>query len=74
MKLTHICDSEYQNIHNVYNEYQNAFKSVLDKHAPVKNRYNIEQIKVNSFLSNWADIHKGVPQGSILGPSYSMSS
>ena len=38
MKLTHICDSEYQNIHNVYNEYQNAFKSVLDKHAPVKNR------------------------------------
>ena len=25
-------------VHNVYNEYQNAFKSVLDKHAPVKNR------------------------------------
>jgi hypothetical protein len=23
---------------NGYNEYQNAFKSVLDKHAPVKNR------------------------------------
>ena len=25
-----------------------------------------QQIKVNSVLSNWADIHKGVPQGSIL--------
>ena len=25
-------------VHNGYNEYQNAFKSVLDKHAPVKNR------------------------------------
>jgi hypothetical protein len=25
-------------VHNVYNEYQNAFKSVLDKHTPVKNR------------------------------------
>jgi hypothetical protein len=25
-------------VHNVYNEYQNAFKSVLDKYAPVKNR------------------------------------
>jgi hypothetical protein len=25
-------------VHNVYNKYQNAFKSVLDKHAPVKNR------------------------------------
>jgi hypothetical protein len=24
--------------------------------------------KVNSVLSNWADIHKEVPQGSILGP------
>jgi hypothetical protein len=33
-----------------------------------------QQIKVNSVLSNWADIHKGVLQGSILGPSYSMSS
>ena len=27
-----------------------------------------QQIKVNSVLSNWADIHKGVPQGSILEP------
>jgi hypothetical protein len=27
-----------------------------------------QQIKVNSVLSNWADIHKGVTQGSILGP------
>jgi hypothetical protein len=27
-----------------------------------------QQIKVNSVLSNWADIHKGVPKGSILGP------
>jgi hypothetical protein len=27
-----------------------------------------QQIKVNSVLSNWADIHKGVPQVSILGP------
>jgi Pyruvate/2-oxoacid:ferredoxin oxidoreductase delta subunit len=25
-----------------------------------------QQIKVNSVLRNWADIHKGVPQGSIL--------
>ena len=25
-----------------------------------------QQIKVNSFLSDWADTQKGVPQGSIL--------
>ena len=33
-----------------------------------------QQIKVNSVLSNWADIHKGVPQDLYLVPSYSMSS
>ena len=33
-----------------------------------------QQIKVNSVLSNWADIHKGVPQDLYLDPSYSMSS
>ena len=27
-----------------------------------------QQIKVNNVLSGWADIHKGVPQGSILEP------
>jgi hypothetical protein len=27
-----------------------------------------QQIKVNSVLSDWADIQKGVPQGSILEP------
>ena len=27
-----------------------------------------QQIKTNSVLSEWAAIHKGVPQGSILGP------
>lgn len=27
-----------------------------------------QQIKINSILSSWADIHKGVPQGSILKP------
>jgi hypothetical protein len=27
-----------------------------------------QQIKVNSVLSDWADIQKGVPQVSILGP------
>jgi hypothetical protein len=27
-----------------------------------------QQIKVNNVLSGWADIHKGVPQGSILVP------
>ena len=26
-----------------------------------------QQIKVNRVLSSWADIHKGVPRGSILG-------
>jgi hypothetical protein len=33
-----------------------------------------QQIKVNSVLRNWADIHKGVPQDLYWGPSYSMSS
>ncbi len=27
-----------------------------------------QQIKISSVLSSWADIHKGVPHGSILGP------
>ena len=27
-----------------------------------------QQIKVNNVLSSWADIHKGVPQGSIMEP------
>ena len=27
-----------------------------------------QQIKINSILSSWSDIQKGVPQGSILGP------
>ena len=27
-----------------------------------------QQIKVNNVLSGWADIHEGVPQGSILAP------
>jgi hypothetical protein len=27
-----------------------------------------QQIKVNNVLSGWADIHKGVPHGSILEP------
>ena len=27
-----------------------------------------QQIKINSTLSSWADIQKGVPQGSILDP------
>ena len=31
------------------------------------------KIKVNSALNDWADIQKGVPQGSILGPYYLMS-
>ena len=31
------------------------------------------QIKINSVLNDWADIQKGVPQGSILGPYYLMS-
>jgi hypothetical protein len=27
-----------------------------------------QQIKINNVLSSWADIHKGVPQGSIMEP------
>ena len=27
-----------------------------------------QQIKINSILSSWSDIQKGVPQGSILEP------
>ncbi len=27
-----------------------------------------QQIKIGSIVSSWEDIHKGVPQGSILGP------
>ena len=29
---------------------------------------NKQQIKINSILSSWSGIQKGVPQGSILGP------
>jgi hypothetical protein len=37
-------------VHNVYNEYQNAFKSVLDKHAPVKNRQPRKNLYIKTFI------------------------
>ncbi len=40
--------------------------SVLILKSYLSNRK--QKIKINSILSSWADIHKGVPQGSILGP------
>ncbi|KAK3101622.1 hypothetical protein FSP39_004953 [Pinctada imbricata] len=35
-------------------------------HSYLSNRR--QQVKIGNSLSRWADIHKGVPQGSILGP------
>jgi hypothetical protein len=56
-------------VHNVYNEYQNAFKSVLDKHAPVKNR----QPRKNPLPCMNSELRGALYRKHVLFPIYKKS-
>ena len=52
------------NKHNTFISHKKSMHKII-KHAKTGRK---QQIKLQGDLSSWADIQKGVPQGSILGP------